>query len=74
MNKITDRVLQRFCAEVVVWNTLRHKNILPLLGVTTAEGQLVMVSEWMVGGNIMEFVKVNVHADRLKLVCFLFRV
>ena len=66
---ITDRVSQRFCMEVVAWNTLRHENVLPLLGVTTTEDQLVMVSEWMVGGHIMEFLKVNVHEDRLRLVC-----
>lgn len=54
----------------MVWSTLHHENILPLLGVTVARDQLVVVSEWMVGGNIMEFVKVNVHANRLDLVCF----
>lgn len=70
---ITDHVSQRFCREVVVWNALRHKNVLPLLGVTMTEDQLVMVSEWMVGGNIMEFVNANVHADRLKLVSFSYR-
>jgi len=68
---ITDRVSQRFCREVVVWRALNHPNVLPLLGVTVAEDQLVVVSEWMVGGNIVEFVKVNVNADRLKLVSFL---
>ena len=53
-----------------MWSVLRHENILPLLGVTMIEDQLVVVSEWMVGGNLTEFVKVNVHADRLGLVCF----
>jgi len=54
----------------VVWSALHHENILPLLGGTVTEDQLVVVSEWMVGGNVMEFVKVNVHADRLGLVRF----
>ena len=70
----TDRVSQKFCGEVVVWRALRHKNTLPLLGVTMTEDRLVVVSEWMVGGNIMEFLKVNVHADRLGLVRFSPRV
>jgi hypothetical protein len=33
-----------------------------------------MVSEWMVNGNIIQFLKANVNADRLVLVRFLFRV
>ena len=32
------------------------------------EDVLVMVSEWMMRGNIMEFVKEDVSADRLVLV------
>ena len=37
-------------------------------------GRYVMVSEWMVNGNINEFVEVHPEADRLGLVSFLFRV
>ena len=32
-----------------------------------------MVSEWMVGGNICEFVKANPNKDRLGLVGFPFK-
>ena len=38
------------------------------------EDQLVMVSEWMGNGNIVEFVKLNTKVDRLGLVRFLFKV
>jgi len=58
----------------MIWSFLRHENILPLWGVTMTESQLVMVSAWMVRGNIMEFVRVDANADRLGLVCFLFKV
>ena len=54
--------------------TLRHPNILPLLGVTMSENRFVMVSEWMVRGNINDFVKADPDADRFGLVCFLFEV
>jgi len=37
----------------------------------TANNQLVMVSEWMINGNITGFLKANINADRLALVCFL---
>jgi hypothetical protein len=54
----------------VGWKTLRHPNVLPLLGVTMAETRFVTVSEWMVNGTIMEFVREHASADRLSLVCF----
>ena len=54
----------------MTWNTLRHPNVLSLLGVTMTENLSVVVSEWMVKGNINEFVKVNTKADRLELVRF----
>ena len=50
------------------WRALRHPNILPLLGVTVAENQFVMVSEWMSNGNIMQFTKEYTNVDRLQLV------
>ena len=56
----------------MAWRALRHPNVLQLLGVTVTENRFVMVSEWMVRGSIDEFVKVDIEADRLKLVCFLF--
>lgn len=54
----------------MTWKCLRHLNVLPLLGVTMIENRLVMVSEWMENGNIIEFVKANANVDRLGLVCF----
>ena len=65
-----DRVLQRFCAEVVTWQALRHPNVLPLLGVTMSNTRFVMVSEWMDNGDINEFLEAHANADRLKLVWF----
>ena len=68
----SDHVWQNFCKEVVGWKTLHHPNVLPLLGVTTTDNRLVMVSEWMTNGNITEFLKVNPNVDRLELVRFFF--
>ena len=58
----------------MAWRALRHPNVLQLLGVTVIENRFVMVSEWMVKGNIDEFVKADTEADRLGLVCFLFLI
>ncbi|KAF9785168.1 kinase-like domain-containing protein, partial [Thelephora terrestris] len=57
-----------FCKEVVTWKTLRHPNVLPLIGVAMSKAQFAMVSEWMSNGNINEFVKANPGENRLKLL------
>ena len=54
----------------MVWNALRHPNVLPLLGVMMTEAEFVMVSDWMEDGNIKDFLKSNDDADWLELVCF----
>jgi len=51
-----------------MWNALRHPNVLPLLGAVMTDTRFAMVSEWMINGNINEFVKVCPDADRLELV------
>jgi hypothetical protein len=56
----------------MIWNSLRHPNVLALLGVTMAENWFVMVLEWMANGTITEFVKMNAAPDWLKLVCIPF--
>ena len=56
----------------MTWKSLRHPNVLQLVGVTMSEAQFAMVSDWMVNGNINDFVKAHPDADRLELVCFPF--
>ena len=51
-----------------MWKTLRHPNVLPLIGVTMTEIRFEIVSEWMVNGNINDFVKARPDVDRLGLV------
>jgi hypothetical protein len=53
-----------------MWKALCHPNVLPLLGVTMADSQFVMVSEWMTNGNINEFIKRNKDVNRFELVRF----
>jgi len=71
---MADRVSQRFCKEVIAWKSLHHPNVLSLLGVTMIRNRFVMVSEWMVYGNINEFVKKYAGVNRLELVWFLFAI
>ena len=58
----------------MTWRALIHPNLLPLLGVIMSENQLVMVSEWMSKGNIVEFVRAEPNVDRLGLVGFSSRI
>jgi hypothetical protein len=55
-----------------MWKALCHPNLLPLLGVIMGDSQLAMVSEWMVNGNINEFIKANRDVNRFELVRFRF--
>ena len=66
---ILTALLQQFCREVVLWNTLSHPNILKLVGVQgdMDKGQFITVSEWMTHGNVMEYIGKN-HVNRLELV------
>ena len=51
-----------------MWATLRHPNVLPLLGVTLSKNHFAMVSEWMENGNITEFVETHREVNPFGLV------
>ena len=61
-----ERILQAFCKEAVMWKYLKHQNILPLIGVSTSPIQLI--SKWMPGGNLSEYIGEHPEADRVRLV------
>ena len=53
---------QTFHQATVVWKHSTHPNIVPFLGVTTTPFQLV--SDWMPGGNLMEYIENHPNSDR----------
>ena len=55
-----------FYQGAVLWKCLEHTNIVSLLGITPTPFQLI--SEWMVGGDLREYIKQHPDADRLGLV------
>ena len=61
---------QRFCREIIGWKHLSHQNILPLLGISmsTSPNCLLILSEWMPNGNVMQYTRSNPEANRLQLV------
>lgn len=60
--------MQKFCREVVIWKTLRHQNILPLLGVTADDYQFAILSKWMASGSINNFIETHGDVNRFELV------
>jgi hypothetical protein len=66
---------QQFCKEVILWNSLSHPNVLKLVGVLGGfeKYRFATVSEWMVHGTIMKYIRTNA-TNRLELVCvFMFQ-
>ena len=61
---------QRFCKEFVTWKSLRHPNVLALVGVVMTETEFSMVSEWMPNGNLSRFVREHPRENRFTLVSF----
>ena len=49
-----------------MWKHLDHSNIVPLRCITTISLQLI--SDWMPGGDLLDYIKKHPNADRLKLV------
>jgi hypothetical protein len=49
-----------------MWKRLTHPNILPLLGITITPFQLI--SNWMSGGDLPDYIEKNPDSDRLVLV------
>ena len=51
-----------------MWKHARHANIVPFRGATI--DSLRLISDWMSGGNLLEYIERKPGADRLGLVRF----
>ena len=51
-----------------IWEKLKHKNVLPLLGIMMLDGFPCMVSTWMENGTMNAYLKVQSGANILRLV------
>ena len=59
---------QKFCCEVVLWKQFKHPNLLQLVGAKKSPSTMMMISEWMEQGTIIDFVVACPGTNRLKLV------
>ncbi|KAG9122843.1 hypothetical protein FRC07_000600, partial [Ceratobasidium sp. 392] len=61
------KILKRTAREIHIWSRLRHRNILPLLGICSFRGGIGIVSPWQKAGSATAWVNQNPAADRLEL-------
>ncbi|KAJ7134098.1 kinase-like domain-containing protein, partial [Mycena filopes] len=66
---------RRFCREALVWQRLRHPNIVPLIGIDTESfpSSLCLVSPWMKNGTAIKYLSSIRPAERLHTVDRLIR-
>ncbi|KAF9789353.1 kinase-like domain-containing protein [Thelephora terrestris] len=62
-----EKVMKAFCHEAVTWKRVTHPNIVPLLGVTISP-RFQLISDYMSGGDLPEYIKQHSDADRLGLL------
>ncbi|KAF7326865.1 Kinase-like protein [Mycena venus] len=62
----------QFCREALVWQTLRHKYVLPLIGIDretfSSSASLCMVSPWMQNGTVLKYLNEHGRVDVDKLL------
>lgn len=66
----SEHVSQIFEKEIYVWSKLNHPNVLSLLGFAFEQpsGYPLLMSEWMVNGSSLNYVKNNDNCDLIRLV------
>lgn len=58
---------QAFLEEAVIMRKCRHDNLVPLYGVCSQEEPLLIVTEYMCNGSLLEYLRNNPEGKRLKL-------
>lgn len=61
------KALKRAARELYHWSKLKHRNVLPLMGLAIFKGYLSMISGWMENGDMTSYLKQNPDADRIRL-------
>lgn len=60
---------RKFCREALIWRQLRHKHVLPFLGVDrdnfAVTKHLCMVALWMNNGTVRDFVRTKSYVPKL---------
>ena len=59
---------QRFYRDIVGWKHVSHANVVPFLGISETLLSFCIISLWLPGGNILEYIRKHRGANRLRLV------
>ncbi|KAF8623872.1 hypothetical protein AX17_007274 [Amanita inopinata Kibby_2008] len=62
------KLMKRLQAECVAWHRLCHRHVNQLHGILQTSQSIGMVSQWCENGTIMEYIRENVRADKIKLL------
>ncbi|KAF4569714.1 hypothetical protein EYR40_008693 [Pleurotus pulmonarius] len=58
------KIRQKFCREALVWQHLKHPNVLPFIGIDPENFEsLCIVSPWMENGTALSYLKLNGYND-----------
>jgi len=63
----------KFKAEVAMWSSLRHPNIVAIKAISVQKNNLIVVSEYMKEGSLSDFLR-KTDSKLPKLWPFLFRI
>ncbi|KAL1197275.1 putative L-type lectin-domain containing receptor kinase I.1 [Cardamine amara subsp. amara] len=75
--------MKQFVAEVVTMGSLQHKNLVPLLGYCRRKGELLLVSKYMEGGSVDQYLfyddrqtlswsqRITILRDIASVLCYL---
>ncbi|TDL20548.1 kinase-like protein [Rickenella mellea] len=65
-----ETVRRKFCEEALIWQQLKHENILPFFGISENEFQpkLALVSPWMEGGTLIAYLRDHPGVNRHSLI------
>lgn len=58
---------QAFLEEAIIMRKCRHSNLVPLYGVCSQEEPLLIITEYMSNGSLLEYLRNNPEGKRLKL-------
>ncbi|KAE9383889.1 kinase-like protein [Gymnopus androsaceus JB14] len=68
--EVREIIRKRFCNEALVWRQLKHRNILPLLGVNAElfKPSFCIISPWMDNKDIITYLKRNPTRNRSEVL------
>ncbi|KAG8913189.1 hypothetical protein FRC01_004683 [Tulasnella sp. 417] len=71
LKEFEEILIPRMKRNADVWRSMKHRNILPLLGICrfiNSDPRVYFISPWMKNGNVKDYILSNPGADRVQLI------